>query len=518
MRPRERRDSGQNDLFRARLDQIVDLDHALAKLGGAIDWRFLEDRFGAVYSDKAGHPPLLTRLMAGLSILKHMHDLSDEDLCARWVENPYYQLFCGEEFFQHNLTFDRSSLTRWRQRMGEEKLVALIQESLSVATRTGAAKPADFSKLIVDTTVQPKAVAFPTDAKLMDRARERLVKLARKTGVSLRQSYERVGKHALIAHQRYAHAKQFKRANRGAEDDPNLSRPGHSRHRAQDQWRGRTGERFRPSAHACPPRARAAPASARKEGLFSPRARGRVHWQRQGPSPLRVRRQGLARHHAQSLQGRPVHRPRQGAARQPLRRPHSRDRDPGDRDADRREPRPHRRRPRLSRPQRSARSQVQGLYLRPETPRHRDHQAPTPPPLGDRTGHRPRQGRAPYGPKLSRRRPWRRRQRRPRRRRIQLPPAPRLARCTLAGLHHGRPRQRPTRSHPSAKPPLKLIPNAAPNVAFFTGDRIALAGAAQAPAASDLRIFVERRSFDSSAILAREIAGDGGQSCRQNLC
>ena len=94
MRPRERRDSGQNDLFRARLDQIIDLDHPLAKLGRAIDWRFLEGRFGAVYSDKAGHPPLPTRLMAGLSILKHMHNLSDEDLCARWVENPYYQLFC----------------------------------------------------------------------------------------------------------------------------------------------------------------------------------------------------------------------------------------------------------------------------------------------------------------------------------------------------------------------------------------------------------------------------------------
>jgi IS5 family transposase len=77
----------------------------------------LEERFGAVYSDKVGHPPLSARLMAGLSILKHIHDLSEEDLCARWVENPYYQLFCGEEFFQHKLTFDRSSLTRWRQRM-----------------------------------------------------------------------------------------------------------------------------------------------------------------------------------------------------------------------------------------------------------------------------------------------------------------------------------------------------------------------------------------------------------------
>ena len=214
MRPKERRESGQNDLFRARLDQIVDMGHPLAKLARAVDWRFLEDQFGAMYSDKAGHPPLATRLMAGLAILKSMHDLSDEDLCARWVENPYFQLFCGEEFFRHKTPFDRSSLTRWRQRMGEEKLVALIQESLATATRTGAAKLSDFSRIVVDTTVQPKAVAFPTDAKLMHRARERLVRLARKTGVSLRQSYERVGKHALIAHQRYAHAKQFRRANR----------------------------------------------------------------------------------------------------------------------------------------------------------------------------------------------------------------------------------------------------------------------------------------------------------------
>ena len=141
-------------------------------------------------------------------------DVLDEALCERWVENPYFQLFCGEEFFRHKTPFDRSSLTRWRKRMGEEKLVALIQESLAVATRAGAAKPSDFSRLIVDTTVQPKAIAFPTDAKLMHRARERLVRLAKKTGVSLRQSYERVGKHALIAHQRYAHAKQFRRANR----------------------------------------------------------------------------------------------------------------------------------------------------------------------------------------------------------------------------------------------------------------------------------------------------------------
>ena len=189
------------------------MDHPLAKLGRTVDWGFLERRFGAVYSDNPGQPPLPTRLMAGLAILKYTHDLSDEVLCERWVENPYYQFFCGEEFFQHRLVFDRSSLTRWRKRMGEERLQALIQESLSVATRTEAIKPSELSRVIVDTTVQPKNVTFPTDAKLLNRAREKLVRLAQRHGVALRQSYTRVGKFTLIQHQRYAHAKQFKRAN-----------------------------------------------------------------------------------------------------------------------------------------------------------------------------------------------------------------------------------------------------------------------------------------------------------------
>ena len=155
-------------MFRSRLDQIIDMNHASVQLVHAIDWCFLEEQFGAVYTDTPGEPPLPTRLMAGLAILKHMHDLSDEALCERWVENPYFQFFCGEEFFQHRLVFDRSSLTRWRQRMGEEKLVALLRESLSVATRTEAMKPKDLARVIIDTTVQPKAAMFPTDAKLMN--------------------------------------------------------------------------------------------------------------------------------------------------------------------------------------------------------------------------------------------------------------------------------------------------------------------------------------------------------------
>jgi IS5 family transposase len=213
-KPRELRETGEQDLFRSRLDQIINMKHELVRLAQAIDWRVLEARFGAVYSDGPGMPPLPTRLMAGLAILKHTFDLSDESLCARWVENPYFQYLCGEMFFCHDLPFDRSSMTRWRNRMGEERLTALLQESLSVAVKTGAMKPADTRQVIVDTTVQAKNVMFPTDAKLIHRARERLVRLAGKVGLDLRQTYVRVGKFALIKHQRYAHAKQFKRANK----------------------------------------------------------------------------------------------------------------------------------------------------------------------------------------------------------------------------------------------------------------------------------------------------------------
>jgi len=152
--------------------------------------------------------------VAGLFILKHMHNLSDEVLCACWLENPYYQFFCGELSFCHKLPFDRSSLTHWRQRLGEEQLIALIQESLSVAHKTGALATGDLERVVVDTTVQPKAIAHPTDARLCHRALEKLIDLARRHQVPLRQSYRRLAKRAAIMVGRYTHAHQFKRARR----------------------------------------------------------------------------------------------------------------------------------------------------------------------------------------------------------------------------------------------------------------------------------------------------------------
>jgi IS5 family transposase len=159
------RDNRQMDLLRPAPEDIIDLGHPLVRLAREIDWPFLDSRFGSVCSSGPGQPPLPTPLVARLFILKHMRDPSDDVLCARWLENPYYQFFCGEVSFCHKLPFDRSSLTHWRQRLGEKHLVALVQESLAMAHKTGALATRDLERVVVHTTVQPKAIAHPTDAR-----------------------------------------------------------------------------------------------------------------------------------------------------------------------------------------------------------------------------------------------------------------------------------------------------------------------------------------------------------------
>src|SRR4030095_13844504 len=129
------RDDRSKDLFQPALEEIIDMGHALVRLAKEIDWDFLDRRFSAVCQAGPGQPPVPTRLVAGLMILKHTHNLSDEVLCARWLENPYCQYFCGEEVFCHRLPFDRSSLMRWRQRLGEEQLAALLQRAYRWRTR-----------------------------------------------------------------------------------------------------------------------------------------------------------------------------------------------------------------------------------------------------------------------------------------------------------------------------------------------------------------------------------------------
>jgi transposase, IS5 family len=212
MRPGKRETSGSGDLFRARLEQIIDMRHELVQLAQRIDWNWLDGELAGCFS-KEGRPGTEVRFMLGLFLLKHIHALSDEEVCARWVENPYFQYFCGEEFFQHAFPHERSGMSHWRKRIGD-KLDALLAESLRVAHDAGALKRGDLARVTVDTTVQPKNVTHPTDAKLMLRAIEQLAGLAKQHGVPLRQSYIRVGKRAAWMAGRYAHAKQFKRMNR----------------------------------------------------------------------------------------------------------------------------------------------------------------------------------------------------------------------------------------------------------------------------------------------------------------
>jgi len=213
MKPKKPERSDTDDLFRLRLENIIDLKHLLVRLALETDWGFYEAAIEPLYAEH-GRPGVPVRFMVGLHILKHTFNLSDEEVCDRWVENPYYQYFTGEEYFRHDLPHDRSSMTRWRGRVSEVELARLLQESLRIAHKTGALRTQDLRQAIVDTTVQPKAITFPTDAKLLYRATLRLAKLARRCGVKLRQSYVRVGKLALMKSQRYAHAKQFRRHGR----------------------------------------------------------------------------------------------------------------------------------------------------------------------------------------------------------------------------------------------------------------------------------------------------------------
>ena len=212
MRPKKPETTRSGDLFRARLDQIINLRHELAQLAGKIDWDWIDGEIAPLYSEQ-GRPGLPTRFAIGLLLLKQIYGLSDEGVCERWVYDPYFQFFTGEEFFQHEFPHERSDLSHWRKRLGG-KLELLLAESLRVAHASGALRSQDLKRVTVDTTVQPKNISFPTDAKLLHAAIKGLNRLANKHGVRLRQSYGRVARHAAMMAGRYAHAKQFNRHRR----------------------------------------------------------------------------------------------------------------------------------------------------------------------------------------------------------------------------------------------------------------------------------------------------------------
>ena len=210
MKPKSRGPE-QDDLLRPRLTDMIDMRHELVKLAALIDWAFFEEEWAGFFPSHTGRPATPPRLVAGLLYLQHTYRLSDEAVVARWVENPYYQHFCGETFFQHRFPLDPSSLTRWRKRIGEEGVEWLLTKTIEAGRASGGISERSVEAVIVDTTVMEKAIAHPTDARLYETARRRLVALAQEAGLSLRQSYARLAPRLSGQVGRYAHARQFKR-------------------------------------------------------------------------------------------------------------------------------------------------------------------------------------------------------------------------------------------------------------------------------------------------------------------
>jgi len=210
-------DNRQEDIFKSRLSNELNPKHEMMILARMIPWDNLESEFSDLYqsnSSVGGQPPKPIRLMIGILLLQHLHNLSDEQVVRSWVENPYWQHFCGYDFLQWNFPINPSSLTRFRNRLGSARLEKILSLTVAVAVKSEAVAVKDLKKVIVDTTVMPKNIEFPTDSKLYDKARKRLVKLATKNGIKLRQNYNLITKTLLRKISGYLHAKQMKRARR----------------------------------------------------------------------------------------------------------------------------------------------------------------------------------------------------------------------------------------------------------------------------------------------------------------
>lgn len=210
MKPK-RIDNQHDDLFRERLSVQLDPRNPLLQLAKQIEWQRFEESLSEHHTSNKGQPPKPIRLMVGLLMLQHIYQLSDEQIIDQWRQNPYWQCFCGYDHFQWETPVDATSLVRFRQRIGQEGMEQILAVTIEIAVQTKTVKKKDLQQVIVDTTVMEKNITYPTDSKLLNRAREKLVKLAKKAGIKLRQTYQRVGKELQIQTGRYAHAKQYKR-------------------------------------------------------------------------------------------------------------------------------------------------------------------------------------------------------------------------------------------------------------------------------------------------------------------
>jgi transposase, IS5 family len=229
-----------SDFFRSRIDAMINLSDPLAVLATRLPWDRIEaalmpifarqDRAGLASSEvdlfgptlavagagrsNAGRPRLPIRLMVSLLYLKHSFNLSDEEVAQRWSENVLWQFFSGMDYYEHRLPCDPTQIGRFRTAVGEHGLEQLLKATVDAAVSIKAVKPAELERVIVDTTVQEKAIAHPVDSRLLEIARHKVVSAARRAGIALKQTYAKEGKVLRRQAGGYAHAKQFKRLRR----------------------------------------------------------------------------------------------------------------------------------------------------------------------------------------------------------------------------------------------------------------------------------------------------------------
>lgn len=224
------------DFFRARLDHMIDLRQPLAVLASHMPWQDLEARVAQSFSRRArtcealpdldlfgeqvqrsarqsnaGRPRVPLRVMISLLYLKHAFNLSDEAVVERWSDSPNFQFFSGMAYFEPRLPCDASTLVKFRRLLGEEGCEELLAQTINQAVAMKLIAAAALSAVVVDTTVQEKAIAHPSDARLLEVARRKLVQAAKAEGVDLKQTFAKEGKTLRFKAGRYAHARQFKR-------------------------------------------------------------------------------------------------------------------------------------------------------------------------------------------------------------------------------------------------------------------------------------------------------------------
>ena len=197
----------QLDAFRPRLDTLLSNQHELVRLAEEVDWRWIEDQLADYYAE-AGRPSVPIRTMVGMLLLKHLFNESDESVLDRWVENPYWQYFTGEQFFRHCPPFDSTDFPKFRRRIGERGMESVL--SLSVKLHPEAAREKEVQ---IDPTVQEKAITFPTDTKLQKKIIEKCRAIAQQEGIQLRQSYKRTLKALMLAQRNSKHPKRRQKAN-----------------------------------------------------------------------------------------------------------------------------------------------------------------------------------------------------------------------------------------------------------------------------------------------------------------